>query len=278
MVMVSRLVLVCCSLLINNVEGGTPIPGKINPLDLPDDFFRIRLVCTILDTCGHCFDRGSAKKKLDFFLTFFQYYIFTKEPLPMDVDFLVHDTYSVTRAQWKLAGDLQEATIIFSEAVAQNYKTQDAGKHMEPEPEEEDAESSSSDEGLEEDAMPEVDDEQESSDEAEAEASGPNAEQNGDSESEDEVFVGRQEEERDPQAEAEFDRELEKMMADSVDSRRFERKAVFDVPLPMKRSGRDASGAESTESSQGQANTMAFSLMTKKGNKQQVCHLFILEK
>lgn len=46
--------------------------GKYNPLDLPDDFFRIRLVCTLLDTCGHCFDRGSAKKKLDFFLTFFQ--------------------------------------------------------------------------------------------------------------------------------------------------------------------------------------------------------------
>ncbi|KAK5703489.1 mRNA decay protein, partial [Elasticomyces elasticus] len=43
-------------------EGGTPIPGKLNPLDLPDDFFRIRLVCTLLDTCGHCFDRGSARK------------------------------------------------------------------------------------------------------------------------------------------------------------------------------------------------------------------------
>lgn len=48
------------------------MPGRINPLDLPDDFFRVRLVCTLLDTCGHCFDRGSAKKKLDFFLTFFQ--------------------------------------------------------------------------------------------------------------------------------------------------------------------------------------------------------------
>jgi hypothetical protein len=39
---------------------------------MPDDFFRIRLVCTLLDTCGMCFDRGTAKKKLDFFLTFFQ--------------------------------------------------------------------------------------------------------------------------------------------------------------------------------------------------------------
>lgn len=94
-----------------------------------------------------------------------QYYIHTKEPLPMDADFIVHDTYSMTRPQWKIAGDLQEATLLFSEAVAQNYKTQDAGKPMEPE--EDDAESSSSDEGLEEDAIPEVDEEQESSDEAE---------------------------------------------------------------------------------------------------------------
>lgn len=39
---------------------------------MPDDYFRIRLVCTLLDTCGTCFDRGTAKKKLDFFLTFFQ--------------------------------------------------------------------------------------------------------------------------------------------------------------------------------------------------------------
>ena len=106
-------------------------------------------------------------------------------------------------------------------------------------------------------------------------ASGPNAEQNGDSESEDEqIFVARQEEERDPEAEAEFDRELEKMMADSVDSRRFERKTVFDVPLPMKRS-REASAAEhpAPEGSPAPTNTMAFSLMTKKGNKQQVCNL-----
>ena len=131
-------------------------------LDLPDDFFRIRLVCTVLDTCGHCFDRGSAKKKLDFFLTFFQYYIYTKEPLPMDIDFLVQDTFSVVRPQWKIAVDLQEAASLFGEAVAQNYQSQGA----KPEPEEDDAESSSSDEGLEEDAIPEID-EEESSDEAE---------------------------------------------------------------------------------------------------------------
>ncbi|KAF4295449.1 hypothetical protein CNMCM8686_008545 [Aspergillus fumigatus] len=248
-------------------EGGTPIPGKLNPLDLPDDFFRIRLVCTLLDTCGHCFDRGSAKKKLDFFLIFFQYYYLTKDPLPMDVEFLIQDTFAMARPQWKLMTDLQEATRLFSEAVAQNYKTSDSERPVEPD--EDDAESSSSDDGLEDDAIPEAEEEQESSDEAEV--SGPNAEQDTDSESEDEqIFVTRQEEERDPEVEAEFDREFEKMMAESMESRRFERKAVFDIPLPMRRAGREASAGDGvTEAPPERTNTMAFSLMTKKGNKQQ---------
>jgi regulator of nonsense transcripts 2 len=103
-------------------EGGAPAPGKVNPLDLSDDYFRIRLVCTVLDTCGICFDRGSSRKKLHFFLTFFQYYILTKDPLPMDIDFLVQDTYALVRPQWKLVTELSEAARLFSEAVAVNYK------------------------------------------------------------------------------------------------------------------------------------------------------------
>lgn len=252
-------------------EGGTPVPGRISPLDLPDDFFRIRLACTLLDTCGHCFDRGSAKKKLDFFLTFFQYYLFTKDPLPMDVDFLVQDTYSTLRPQWKLATDPEEATRLFTEAVAQNYNLQESERQVEAE--EEEAESSSSDEGLEDDVIPDIDEEAESSDEAETFA--PNPEANGESDSEDEqIVVTRQEEERDPEVEAEFDREFEKMMAESMDSRRFERKAIFDIPLPMKRPPREVASAEASSDSAtpetAAPKTMAFSLMTKKGNKQQV--------
>jgi len=49
-----------------------PLPQLPCPVDMPDDFFRIRLVCVLLDTCGMCFDRGSQKRKLDNFLVFFQ--------------------------------------------------------------------------------------------------------------------------------------------------------------------------------------------------------------
>ena len=51
---------------------GRPLPGHPCSIDMPDDFFRIRLVCVLLDTCGMCFDRGSQKRKLDNYLSFFQ--------------------------------------------------------------------------------------------------------------------------------------------------------------------------------------------------------------
>jgi hypothetical protein len=63
-------------------------------------------------------------------------------------------------------------------------------------------------------------------------------------------------------------------MAVWMDSRRFERKGVFDIPLPMKRVPRENPPTESsTESATPEpmpTKTVAFSLMTKKGNKQQV--------
>ena len=52
--------------------GGPPIPGRVNPYDLPSDFFRIRLITTLLETCGMFFNKGAAGKKLDVFLSLFQ--------------------------------------------------------------------------------------------------------------------------------------------------------------------------------------------------------------
>ncbi|XP_024042730.1 regulator of nonsense transcripts UPF2 [Citrus clementina] len=53
-------------------------------LDPPEDCFRIRMVITLLETCGHYFDRGSSKRKLDRFLIHFQRYILSKGGLPLD--------------------------------------------------------------------------------------------------------------------------------------------------------------------------------------------------
>lgn len=100
-----------------------------------------------------------------------------------------------------------------------------------------------------------------------------------DSEEED-IVVQLRQEERDPEADAEFDLELAKMMADSLDSRKFERKPVFDVPLPIRRAGLSREptvGSEMVDvASPTTQGTMAFSLLTKKGNRQQVSPFYPL--
>ena len=63
-------------------------------------------------------------------------------------------------------------------------------------------------------------------------------------------------------------------MAESLDGRKFERKATFDMPLPIRRAQREVPNASEDvaelDTSRPPARTMSFALMTKKGNKPQV--------
>ncbi|ESZ98677.1 MIF4G domain-containing protein [Sclerotinia borealis F-4128] len=253
--------------------GGPPTPGRLNPYDIPDDFFRIRLVATLLETCGIFFSRGAAGKKLDYFLSFFQYYIYTKDPMPMDIEFIVSDIYAATRPQWKLASNIEEASRAFQLAMAQDQKTAGIEKVVEPEEPDSDA---SSDEGDAGNPDGDADDASfDSEEETEIDANVENLTSPTGDESEEENFsVTRQEEEIDPEDEADFEREYAKMMAESLDSRKFERKATFDVPLPMRRKDREITTLnelpqETTPTNGPSGGTMAFSLLTKRGNRQQ---------
>lgn len=92
---------------------------------------------------------------------------------------------------------------------------------------------------------------------------------------EESIVVTRHEEEVDPEDEAEFEREYAKMMTESLESRKHDRKPMFDVPLPMRRKERETSAVndswtEETASPTTPSGTMAFSLLTKRGNRQQV--------
>ncbi|KAF3904809.1 hypothetical protein ABW20_dc0104176 [Dactylellina cionopaga] len=269
---------------------GSPRPGVYNPLDPPDNHFRIRLVCTILDTCGECFDRGSSKKKLDFFLAFFQYYIHLKERVPMDIEFMIQDTFQLVRPNWVLHTTLEEAGKAFQEAAAKIYGPAEAA----------DDDSSTTEDAAGSDA--EDDEIKLSDDDMDVEAEGATGKEqnheNGagddeDSDSEDDssesgdmddegIVYSRPQEQRDPEAEADFDREFAKLMAESLESRKFERKTVFDVPLPIKKSA-NVPTAQPTgvitmsmlEEEEEEApppqrpGIMTFALLTKKGNKQQ---------
>ncbi|KAI1756642.1 MIF4G domain-containing protein [Xylaria castorea] len=266
-------------------HGGPPVPGRLNPFDMPDDFFRIRLIATMLETCGLFFSRGAAGKKLEYFLSFFQYYIHTKHPLPMDIEFIVQDTFTFTRPQWKLVANLEEAAKAFQLAIAQDQKSSGIDKAADPD-EVSIGSSSDDDDGIEGDCElgdPEAESDRESEfggddEDGDADDDGEypddqhdQSQSYKDSDSEEEaIVVTKKAEEFDPEAEAEFDRELAKMMAESLESRKFDRKQLFDVPLPLRSKTRDPlTTTDSEEQNKDSANTMAFSLLTKKGNRQQ---------
>ncbi|KAL3955272.1 hypothetical protein ACCO45_010835 [Purpureocillium lilacinum] len=242
--------------------GGPPVPGRFNAFDPPDDFFRIRLVATVLETCGMFFNPRPDSGK--------QYYVFTKASLPMEIEFVVQDIFALTRPQWKMVAGLEEAAKAFQLAIAQDQKTAGADKQAEPD-DVSSGDSSDDDNGDVDEVEPYGDGEDESASE-EDEVEDDDDESVHDSDFNDEaIVVTRQEETVDPEDDADFEREYAKMMAESLESRKFERKPLFDVPLPVRPKNREASaaGPQSEEAPPASSSTMAFALLTKKGNRQQ---------
>ncbi|XP_073991304.1 UPF2 regulator of nonsense mediated mRNA decay isoform X1 [Rhodnius prolixus] len=64
------------SLIMFGVSINKNVPS---PLDPPENLIRIRLTCTLLDTCGKFFTHGDVKTKLPYFLTYFQCYFWSKK-------------------------------------------------------------------------------------------------------------------------------------------------------------------------------------------------------
>ncbi|EES07187.1 hypothetical protein BDA96_04G237300 [Sorghum bicolor] len=84
---------------------GTPEQDVLDP---PEDCFRIRLIITLLQTCGHYFSKGSSKRKLDKFLLHFQRYIISKGPLPLDIEFDIQDLFAELRPNMSRYSSIEE--------------------------------------------------------------------------------------------------------------------------------------------------------------------------
>ncbi|KAF8897021.1 armadillo-type protein [Gymnopilus junonius] len=243
---------------------GRPLPNQAVPLDMPDDFFRIRLVCVLLDTCGMCFDRGTQKKKLDNFLTFFQYYVLCKEPLPMDVDFMLSDSLEAVRPKLEIAKTVEQAALAVDEMFNSAYQTTAAEDSGEDSDEEERREDNDLDEEEAED-LGEGESpigERAPSPEQEVVLSASNSLQE---------HLGPSEE-----AEAEFAKELAKLVTDtSAESRKVDKKtalALWDsavLPPNIRKKRVDEKDDEPEDIEVNGMGTMAFTVITKKGNKQQ---------
>jgi regulator of nonsense transcripts 2 len=182
----------------------------------------------------------------------------------MDVEFMVMDTLELLRPNLHMIATYEDANEVVDQMLLEQLKAVQGGdaKLQEDGFEDSGPDSSSSDEGEDEELL---EDKEEAADEDEDE---PMKQELGD-EDEDVVMLKKKDELAQEEDE-EFEKEFSKMMSESVESRKFEKKsAMLDVPIPMHlRGGQDRrTTATNPDPTNGK---MSFTLLTKKGNRQQV--------
>ncbi|XP_050250261.1 regulator of nonsense transcripts UPF2 [Quercus robur] len=242
---------------------GTPEQDALDP---PEDSFRIRMVCTLLDTCGHYFDRGSSKRKLDRFLVHFQRYILSKGALPLDIEFDLQDLFAELRPNMTRYSTIEEvnAAIIeleehehtvstdkvsnekhsdtekrsrrsTSDATSANGQsingTDENGVHEVIGDSDSESGSGSEPEGHDDEELDEEnhDDGCDSEDEDDDDGGGPASDED------DEVRVRQRAPEVDPLEEANFEQELKAVMQESMEQRRLELRGrpTLNMMIPM---------------------------------------------
>jgi regulator of nonsense transcripts 2 len=210
----------------------------------------------------------------------------------MEIEFAIQDAFAIVNPELKLATSLQEAGDALSEAVRLNYHVNSAEKSAELDEVDDEHISDDAAEDDQDDVDDNLDEETKTSPEdSEVSVSLPMISRDSyaiqdedediesqSAEEDDQNEFNRQKDERDPEVDAEFDRELAKLMSDSMDSRKLERKTLFDVPLPMRKTQRQGdaniSDDQQVELPVEGPRVVKFSLLTKRGNRQQVLQSF----
>ncbi|KAE8616556.1 hypothetical protein XENTR_v10008834 [Xenopus tropicalis] len=292
--------------LYSFISFGVNSDGSPSPLDPPEHLFRIRLVCTILDTCGQYFDRGSSKRKLDCFLVYFQRYVWWKKsldvwtkdhPFPIDIDYMISDTLELLRPKMKLCASLNESVRqvqdlerefltklgLMNDKESKHSMTE--GDHLvyEDDDEEEEAgaetEEQSGNESemneQEEDASENEEDEREEEEEENTDYMTDSNKENETDEENTEVMIKGGGIKHVPCAEDEdFIQALDKMMLENLQQRSGESVKVHQldvaIPLHLKSQLKKGPAMSTGEVDPESGDTMPFVMLTRRGNKQQV--------
>ncbi|MBN3315558.1 RENT2 protein, partial [Atractosteus spatula] len=295
--------------LYSFISFGVNPDGSPSPLDPPEHLFRIRLVCTVLDTCGQYFDRGSSKRKLDCFLIYFQRYIWWKKsldvwtkdhPFPIDIDYMISDTLELLRPKMKLCCSLEEAMRQVAELEreflvklglandkdSKGSSSIEEGEALEDEEDDDDEEGgaeteeqSGNESELNEPEEEEVSENEEEDREEEEEENtdyltDSNKENETDEENTEVTLMGGGLKHVACAEDEEFIQALDKMMLENLQQRSGESVKVhqLDVAIPLQLKSQLKKGPPPVVGGEGDAemvDTMQFVMLTRKGNKQQ---------
>ena len=260
-------------------------------IDPPTNYFRCKLVCTVLDVTGYLFNRGKNKRHLDDFFVYFQRYLYTKaQPLPVDTEITVYDTLELLRPKLHIYETFEESAEAVSKleesfirrtgmkkkaGAAQKEASADQGAA------DEDHDDESDDDDSDGSDRSDDDDDDDGLDEIPDEALGEEAEEDGKV-----VFLGDEEEDEyeDPEDD-EFVESFRKLLVDTNQARRNDtgNQSVksFDAAIPLhlkgvlpKRANED-DATNSGDDGEPKQERFVFTLLTKKGGKQTTQELVI---
>lgn len=262
--------------------NGTPE----DDLDPPEDCFRIRMIITLLQTCGHYFDRGSSKRKLDRFLMHFQRYVLSKTQIPLDIEFEIQDMFAELRPNIVRYTSIEEVNAALLELEEHECDKEVQG-HDDAADSRSYSDSGSVDqEGHEDEEELMYDDKTDDGSEGDDDED-DNREPDGSDD--DGIQVRQKVLQVDPEEEDDFDRELRALMQESIESRRSDLRArpALNMTIPMNvsegtrdhpRAAEGESGEETVdEEGAGGAlnNKVRVKVLVKRGNKQQTKQMFI---
>lgn len=213
-------------LMSHGHANGKPSPSYAPPSDPAEDFFRVRLVLAILDTCGHCFNNASLQKRLDTFLCFFQYYLKIKSAVPLEIDFAVKTTLAKLRPGLEICASIEDAARELDEAVKISKSPVDETAEVDDE-----SNSTTSPTNL---SVTDEDDLSERS----ADSDFPEELDSGDAdESQDYVLLEKEKvkNELDKEADEDFEREFGRMLLETSENRKVETRKALEIVLPIKK-------------------------------------------
>ncbi|KAL0895005.1 hypothetical protein ABMA27_013477 [Loxostege sticticalis] len=256
--------------------GVTHDHSNVSPLDPPDNVFRIRLVCALLETCGAYFNSGSSKKRLDYFLIFFQNYYWFKysdpywtddNKFPIYVKYIYQECLTSLRPKLTLYTSWQQCKDAIEELRQTLYP--DLGE--EEQYDNEDQGDDSVNDGL--DTIIETDDEtdnpqlpEESSDEEPITENTANDDNEGPGDADDMTLEARRPAPK-PVEDVEFESAFEKMVMENIAERQREnRPQQRDIAVPM--TCRQTTKKTYEQLLQGKEG-VEFVLMVRKGTKPQ---------
>ncbi|KAF9983743.1 hypothetical protein BGZ75_004775 [Mortierella antarctica] len=213
-------------------DQGRASPERPSPIDAPHDCFRIRLM-----------------------------YILAKETVPLEIEYMIEDTFTELRPKLRRFQTYEEA-VAAVEALLGPLGSSDQASTLQND--DSDSEDSEGDDDGDDDPQDEDDDESDEDEDGLDDDEEMHAMRQMDDE-EQAVVLTNQHKQAEPLDE-DFEREYLKMMSESLESRKFERKHLtLDVAIPVLRSA-----DRREEPVVNNPDHVAFTLLTKKGNKQQL--------